>query len=261
MCVVVSTLFGYNSEVEGTITYGSKVYQISRTSRYRAYSAGSWGCDLPSGSPAVDYPWSWFWLIVPNADPRKDIGMVFGTARFQKIGPVSDLLGGFGLVGMGDDLARGHGLQSMKFAKILHNTSLEFPLQASASDGYFSAYRWSYDNWATFTDEFGTAQIPLNQYYYAETQHYSYRIDWYSTLDQYFRAPVMLEKNLNLRVFSDFRAVGVKAHVVIATKADGVNPPKILFDNTVDTMNALEFAYESAIDLHSFVANQVKIST
>jgi hypothetical protein len=52
-----SSLYGHNVEAEGTITVGKKVYTISRTSRYRGYAAGSWGCDLPQGKPPVDYPW------------------------------------------------------------------------------------------------------------------------------------------------------------------------------------------------------------
>jgi hypothetical protein len=48
-------------------------------------------CFLPpplpplAGSPATKYPWTWFWLIVPNVDRSKEIGMVFGTAKFQLV--------------------------------------------------------------------------------------------------------------------------------------------------------------------------------
>jgi len=145
------------------------------------------------------------------------------------------------------------GLESLRFAKIFHNTSVEFPLQASASDGYFSKYEWSYGKWARFFDELGEADIPLLQIYDAESEHYRYQIVFESELAQYFRAPVMLEKHLKLRVFSDFRAVGVKTHVLIQRKPMGTDKSgTTVYNGTVDTMNALEFAYESPVDVALF---------
>lgn len=135
MCLLASTLWGYNSEVEGTITAGDKVFTVSRNSRFRAYAAGSWGCDLPNGRPAIEYPWTWFWLVIPDVPALKgqkvtDIGMVMGTARFQEPAGalLGDIYGGFSAVGMGDVL------HSTRHAQLHHNTSFAIPMQNTASD-------------------------------------------------------------------------------------------------------------------------------
>jgi hypothetical protein len=129
VCTMVSTLFGYNSEVQGTIKVGDEVFEITRTSRYRAYAAGSWGCQLPNGNPPLRYPWSWFWLVVPGATPAEDIGMVMGTAKFQGGFPVGDIYGGFANVGMGKEIV------TARMAQLWHDTKLETKLLNSASDG------------------------------------------------------------------------------------------------------------------------------
>lgn len=92
---------------------------------------------------------------------------------------------------------------------------------------------------------FGEARIPLRQVFNVETEELEARIDFQSEIDQYFRAPVRLEKELRLRVFSDFRAVGVQTHVFLRERGTG----KVLFDGIVRTRNALEYAYEPDVDL------------
>ncbi len=49
-------------------------------------------------------------------------------------------------------------------------------------------------------------------------------VDYQATIDQYFRIPVAIEKNRKMKVFSDFRAVGVRTHVHVA-KRDNTSAP------------------------------------
>lgn len=96
-----------------------------------------------------------------------------------------------------------------------------------------------------FKDSFGSARIPLQQRFEILTEELEARVEFFSELPQYFRAPVRLEKALELRVFSDFRAVGVRTRVYLRERASG----QVLFDGEVRTQNALEYAYEPEVDM------------
>lgn len=149
LCLIVSYLSGFHSTVRGKMTErefhpngtisDERVVTFDDDSRYRVYSAGSYGCDLPNGEPPQSYPWTWMWLVVPQAvtsaelalaqsdippsidqrvaaasdENRADMSMVLGTARFQLPSQrqttewpavILDIDGGFFGVGMGEQL-------------------------------------------------------------------------------------------------------------------------------------------------------------
>ncbi len=253
-----STLYGYNSIVKGEVRVGDVVFTISHTPRYRAYGAGSWGCDLPNGAPAIEHPWSWMWLSVPGASPAEDVGVVIGDARFAApaVGPI---YGGYAMIGL-----PGGEVHSSRFANLRDGVALTIPLLGSSSDGYMSSFTVERAGWVEYSDKFGKASIPLNQTFTIETRAMRTVITCTSKLEQYFRAPILMQKNGRPRLYSDFRAVGVRMHLQIFNKtrlpSQGFNmltqrpvPGQIVLtpivDKVVHATNALEFAYEAPVDV------------
>lgn len=248
-CMVVSTLFGYHSQVSGWIEEGEGDSAVRRVfsnvgkdgDRYRAYAAGSWGCKLPSGSPAISYPWTWFWLVIPAnptaSPPTPEIGMAMGTARFQLnvSSALGDLFGGFASVGIGSEE-----IVTSSFGTLRHGDprGWELPLSKASTDSYLRRYDLGYESWTATSDETGPFEVPLVQTYDVETRRYKFQLRFESEKQQYFRCPVVLEREIaaaaaaadaaalavnagaqaavrRLQVFSDYRAVGVRTHVQI----------------------------------------------
>jgi len=248
-CAIVSTLFGYHSKVSGWVQEGDKRYEFTTSgSRYRAYAAGSWGCKLPSGSPALDYPWTWFWMSIPGdaqaSPPRPDIGMAMGTALFQtNASIIGDLYGGFSTVGIGEEII------TSTTADLHHGRPWQLPLTSSTTDGTLRRFQLDMSDWAAGSDEMGHFQLPTVQRYLIETRRHRFQVDFFSDAEQYFRCPVVVEHSdaaandgaatssnsgsgdkasfsfsssssvsqapRRLQVFSDYRAVGVRTHVSI----------------------------------------------
>jgi hypothetical protein len=242
-CAIASNLFGYNSVVQGYVESAGERYDIDSSARFRAYAAGSWGCMLPTGDPAIDHPWTWLWLVIPGETPADDISFCAGTARFEMpaVGPIS---GGYGVANVPASLGVADGHFSIQHATLWHNTSLQLTVEASSSDEYFSLLKVTQHDWSVFTDQFGDADVPLRQTFTFVSKNYRVVLDFFPTLDQYFRAPLVH----NDRIFSDFRAVGVKTHVTIEQLAplDGATK-QVLLDKWVNTMNAVEYAYETPV--------------
>lgn len=298
-CLVVSNLFAYNSLVSGYVKENDQLIRFDvdgqDKNRYRAYAAGSWGCQLPTGSPAVNYPWTWFWLVIPGALSSKlpsssssasssssrmengDLSFVFGTAKFASA--LGDLYGGYSITGglpntpasassssssssspTSSSSSHSH-ILSTQNVYLFHNSSLELPVEASSSDSYVSHYKVELHEWANFVDSYGEARLPLQQIYRVQTRCYSLLVDFHSKLEQYFRAPVAIEKDNKLRVFSDFRAVGVTTDVTVKLRAQcsESGAEELIYSGTVDTMNALEFAYEPELDIQQWAVLQGKL--
>lgn len=301
-CAVVSTLFAYHSRVSGWVESGGKRFEFgsdpASSRRYRAYAAGSWGCKLPSGSPAIRYPWTWAWIAIPGDEaanpPRPEMGLAVGTAVFQLNSTLlGDLYGGYANVGVGTEVV------AASFADLHHGSSVaEVPLTKSSSDGHLRKYTLGYESWTRGADEDGEFEVPLVQSYDVHTAHWRFQLRFESEIGQYFRCPVVLERDVaglaaaaaaeggapnRLQVFSDYRAVGVRTYVRIwhrertpeefatarqAALRSGSPAPlavaapaganatewtegawtRVVFDGVVDTMNALEYAYESPIN-------------
>jgi hypothetical protein len=107
--------------------------------------------------------------------------------------------------------------------------------------------------WATFTDVHGSARVPLRQRFRFASDVYEFDVDFHSTVDQYFRAPVSIETDGKARVFSDFRAVGVNSHVVVVHRAS--NTTRV--DRWVSSMNAVEYAYEADLAADSSLREDI----
>lgn len=113
------------------------------------------------------------------------------------------------------------------------------------------SYNWSEET-AEFVDDWGSARIPLDQNYQIETGLWRFDIDITSSIEHYFRAPVMLEKDGSPRVFSDFRAVGQPTAVRITRlwrdASGAITDEWTIFDKTVSDFQAVEFAYEPPVN-------------
>lgn len=260
-CAATSTLFGYHSKVTGVIREGDVEYDITDAQgvgRFRAYAAGSWGCALPEGPASedpVNYPWSWAWLVLPATDAHPEVGMVWGTGRFGFGFPIGAIEGGYSVIGIEDKVQ-----WSQRATSLLHNTSFEFLMQASTSHGEFRVFEVERSEWATFRDDVGEARLPLRQRFHARSSLFDAVVDFHSEVGQYFRLPAVMENEHGTKVFSDFRAVGVRAHVVITEASHrgggggmGSAPPKVLVDAWTDKTNALEFAYAAPVDVDALV--------
>jgi hypothetical protein len=234
-CFMASNLFGFHSLARGWIVSRGRRHEVNETARFRAYAAGSWGCELPGGEPAIEYPWTWFWLVVPRSDPAQDMGLCGGTARFATaVGPV---YGGYSVAGLPRTVDASRHF-STRFVRLLHNTSLDFFLQASSSDSYYRDFRVQQFDWSTFRDAFGSAPVPLRQLFAFSSATYEFELDFRPTLAQYFRAPL----SHNGKIFSVFRAVGATTRILVRRGGH------VVFDETIDTMNAVEYAYVAPVD-------------
>jgi hypothetical protein len=230
-CVMTSSLWGYHSEVEGTIREGNKVFTITRTPRYRAYAAGSWGCRI--------LPWSWFWLIDPSETPKDDVSMAWGHADITIPG-LGDVAGVFSVTAYLNKLI------SSRSARLWPGTSVSPLLMASSSDHYVRDFTLQRLDWTEYSDEFGTATVPLRQIFGIATKHFNISVDFKVKLEDYFRIAVITLVNDQEVVFSDFRAVAVPAHIRILK--DGA----LVYEKTVSTMTAVEYAYAPPVDGQRF---------
>ena len=208
-------------------------YSISNS---HSYAAGSWGCDLPGGKPAEKYPWTWAWLVIPadKVPSGKMISFITGTAAFQDMSGLPNVEGGY--IGVDDG-----NLSIIKEANIS-----KIPLVATSTDGTFKFVKVEQHAWGNYTDEFGTAVVPLIQIFTGKTEKLTVIVKFYPKVDDYFRLPITIEKKGQLLVFSDFRAVGVKTHFYMArNEGSEVN---VIFDDYVETNNAVEFAYMAPVN-------------
>ena len=83
----------------------------------------------------------------------------------------------------------------------------------TTNDGYVKNFEVERDDWVEFVDTLGTAKIPLHQKVTIETEHYRTVMDFFSDIGDYNR---LLFPHENY-IFSDFEALGVDVHVVVAT--------------------------------------------
>lgn len=261
-----SVHYGYNSLVKGWIAFNGQNHTFTHTNRFRAYGAGSWGCSLPRGDPAIAHPWAWLWLVVPGQTPAEDLSIEFGDGRVatQSAGSI---YGATGIVGGYLPDGKMWDARNIYLWNKNHNDrGLLF--QATGSDGGLSHLSIIQHDWANFTDELGTAAIPLRQVFTMETLEAKIVVDCRTTLDNFFRARINVfnpETGKKTR-FSDFRAVGVDANIKIYKKVRITAPRTAVMalvtgspsqtvavdyvlDREVNTNlhNAMEYAYVAPI--------------
>lgn len=257
-CTVISNHFAYDSIVGGTwIELDESLNELHQftfsTSVNRGYAAGSWGCQLPSGEPAVNYPWTWAWLSIPASSGSSDakdkqlshpaIGICVGSATFDGTWILGDIAGSYALIGIG-----GQSITASSTAKFHAGSMLEIPVISTTNDQYLSHLNISLSDWQIFKDELGSAELPMTQVYDVSSSSYHLTLTLTArSSNQFFRAPVIVEvpaaSSHVLAMFSDFRAVNVDAHVRLVHRQNR----SVIYDGPA-AMNAVEYAYRAALN-------------
>eukprot|EP00697_Spironema_sp_BW2_P016129 gnl/Spiro4/7251_TR3790_c0_g1_i2.p1 gnl/Spiro4/7251_TR3790_c0_g1~~gnl/Spiro4/7251_TR3790_c0_g1_i2.p1 ORF type:complete len:465 (-),score=81.46 gnl/Spiro4/7251_TR3790_c0_g1_i2:85-1443(-) len=243
--------YAHTSLVEGTIQIGTNVNQLVHSPRFRIYGDMNWGIQFPqppSSSPkSLDYAWGWYSFVKPSADGNmaKDIGIVAGTGLTEVGFPFYSMLGQFADVRLGALSA------DIDFVEIGLEQLTPFAVNVSlTTDGSVSAFRVDRSAWTQFSDEFGTALIPLQQIVTLGSSHYTVVMNFTSALSDYNRLPFPLEGS----VCSDFEALGVHVELSVSDAKSG----KQLLAITTES-GGLEFGYR--VPIQNFPPKSVASST
>ena len=218
-------------------------YTFTRDSQYRAYADSNWGEDFPSGEPAIEYPWGWYYAGLPSSAIENELSIIAGLGFHDAGFPFGTCQGQFADIRLNQSTHIG-----VRQNEIWGETS--FSLMETSSDGDLIAFDVDRSEWVSFTDEIGTALIPLRQIVTIVTTSYRVVLDYQSDLSNYNR---LLFPHENY-IFSDFEALGVNVHVTIHKHA--VTYPwwdifrtKPSFENQVELFNfwsddgGLEYGY------------------
>lgn len=201
--VISWNTYAHDAEVEGTITIGSTVYTISRNENFRAYCDMNWGENFPAGDPAIDYPWGWYYAGRSDANTANDLSIIAGVGRHDAGFPFGTCLGKFADVRLDSNTHIG-----LRQSEIW---SEGYSLMETSNDGDVKQFNVERDQWTLFTDDIGSALIPLHQEVTLETDHYIVVMDFYSELSDYNRLLFPHEDY----IFSDFEGLGVDVHVTV----------------------------------------------
>lgn len=201
--------YAHATQVEGTIKVGDVTHDIARKETCRGYADQNWGIHFPAGrrkDKAVDFPWGWYYVELPDTDLGKELSIVAGVGR---------------------QYYRGFGILEGKFASVRLNATTHIEAAAGylfkrtpdsnglplefTNDGKLFRFEVECDQWADYQDAIGIAAIPLQQKVTLETDHYLIALDFHSTLDRYTRLVCPHEDY----AFSDFEALGVDVHVTV----------------------------------------------
>jgi hypothetical protein len=232
--------YAHDAEVEGTIVIGNgderRVYTFTRGDKARAYCDQNWGTSFPGGEPAIDYPWGWYYVGRPHADMSHDISIIVGTGRYDRGFPLGACTGNYADVVVGRDAHI-----SFRENMIVSET---FALPKVCSDGDLLAFNVTRDDWITYTDKLGEAQIPLHQRVHMESEHYVITLDFFSARANYNRLLFPTEHY----VFSDFEGLGVTCHVIIQTRTHATAEKVTMHDFWSDDAG-LEYGYKAPLQL------------
>jgi len=243
LCHQTSTMYAYHSKVSGSIVSKGRKFELdpSPTSvRFRAYGGSTWGCYLPFGTPPIEYPWTWIWLVIPNADPAKEIGIAAGTIRYQQYPDFGVLGRDFYAAGAFVDIGQDHHWVSS--ARAFHKSPFETYLVGSVSpqDGYFSAAHVDQSDWRILKDDYGESLIPYTQTFTFRSQKLELIAQTRAKEGEIFRISFMRELNM----YSDFRANGVDVHVLLRTRHANGTTDQVLYDGMISSpFSAVEYAY------------------
>jgi hypothetical protein len=235
--------YAHTSEVEGTITVDGVTYTFERTPRYRAYCDMNWGQDFPSGWPnedPVDYPWGWYYVNLPDADPNNDIGIIAGIGRqhFDASQGISE--------GRFADIREPGGQHIGVRQGITDKITPDCPgieVLGTASDGDLIRFRIDRSDWQTYTDGVGSAEIPYRQIVTIVTTTRRVTMDFQSEAANYNR---LLFPHQDY-IFSDFEGLGVTCHVTIEERRTLLGVPffTTLYDFATDDAG-LEYGYDTS---------------
>lgn len=196
--------YAHDCEVKGTIRINSTEYNFERTSQYRAYADMNWGENFPSGFPSIEHPWGWYYVGLPNEDLNLELSIIAGIGFHDAGFPFGTCQGQFADIRLNNSIHIG-----LRQNEIWGQVS--FSLMETSNDGDTILFNVERDNWTVFTDEIGSALIPLKQIVKMESYHYVIVMEFNSELTDYNRLLFPHEKY----IFSDFEALGVNVHVTI----------------------------------------------
>lgn len=208
--VILWDTYAHDVCVEGTIRIGDVVYEIStdkEPQRYRGYCDENWGENFPSGEPAIEYPWGWYYIGRPGKDPfRDDLSIIAGMGRHDCGFPFYDCEGGFADIRLDSETHIG-----ARHVRIWDDEQHEYVVMSTSNDGDTYTFEVTYLDWQLYTDNMGSALIPLTQIVYIETENYEVEMLFESDLSDYSR---FLAPHENY-IFSDFEALGVQARLKV----------------------------------------------
>jgi hypothetical protein len=146
----------------------------------------------------------------------------------------------FGDVELGASCGMDASLCSTRAVQVLvdDNTIAEGDFTAS-TDGKVRNFTSTQANWVEFTDDFGSAQIPLSQTVTLETQRLQVILVFDSTVKDYVR---LLFPHAG-SVFSDFEALGVDVTVAVSNRTSPSEPWNPVSKHLFPASGGLEFGY------------------
>lgn len=206
--------YAYDAEVHGTVSVNDQEHRFSRAPRFRMYCDMNWGERFPSHrSPAVnqiEYPWGWYYTGVPAADPAKDVAIIAGAGRSHS---TSRLLGVMNAK-FASIYLRGE-RWSARLGHVQDKTPGKGPVALRTSpDGTCKAFTIERSAWITFTDAFGSAEIPMVQVVTIETSTWKVVMRFESQPGNYNRLLFPTDGYC----FSDFEALGVHCTTTVHRK-------------------------------------------
>jgi hypothetical protein len=240
--VISWNTYAYDSEVNGSIWINSTRYDITRGPRFRIYCDMNWGETFPHGDPAIDHMWGWFYTGQPAADPSDDFSLIAGIGR-------SDTTIGFGNPFHGkfaslDIHGRRIGAREGRIFDQPQNSGLL--IFQRATDGNCHVFRVDRADWISFSDAFGTAQIPLTQIVTIETESIRVVMTFHSTAANYNRLLFPTDGY----IFSDFEGLGVNCTTQVFERSfasiDWLKtvPVYTLSETVVDHNAGIEYGYK-----------------
>jgi hypothetical protein len=228
--------YTHNSLVEGQLTVGSEVYTYNHSSQFRAYGDMNWGEKFPAGNDvkdAIDYPWGWYTVSVPNENPELDIAFVLGTGISDYGFPLGKISGTF------CDFRFNQTHLGIRQVLGWDGTYFTTKIVSTSSIGKLNSIGSTASEFVTYNDGQYNFTVPLLQSIYVSTTNYNITLDYTTTLEKINR----LEFAYGSFIFSDFESLGADVHVQV----DYINDNGEVFKmyDFVSPTGGLEYGYET----------------
>ena len=248
--VIMWNTWAHLATVTGTIMVGGK--QVTVDGSFRAYGDMNWGTGFPEPPPSEpdnyeEYHWGWYALSsltdVFARDTRlashlDEMSLIVGIGRTWAGFPFEEMAAQFGDIELGDSCTLMDHC-STRAVKIAIDKSTKYPLPfEGTNDGAVRAFSANQSAWTNFTDDFGTARLPLSQTVILETDHVRVEMVFASSPSQYVRLLFPHKDSL----FSDFEALGTEVDLTLWLRA-AKDAPWALHTNTTLPGGGLEFGY------------------
>lgn len=240
--------YAHTSRVVGTITVGANTYQIVDSPQFRAYCDMNWGENFPSGSPALDYRWGWYYVSFPATANTPEYAIIAGVGRHDTNDITGIAEGSYADMNLYD----GHtGVRKTEIWKPDANSS-GYVLLGTASDGEMINFNVEADDWGFYTDSLGSAEIPYSQVVTIETTKKKVVLEFTSGATDYNR---LLFPHQDYW-FSDFEGLGVNCNMKIWKKTYPWYyfgfPKYTLFFNQTSNDAGIEYGYFLEVDEGQF---------